>query len=572
MRSFRHIAALVIGFFFLGTIAVLNFSMAEASKDRRKSQTKSVEKLSAQAEIAPIVINELDADQDGTDTGEFVELKAAPGTSLNGYVLVFYNGTSDVSYAAHDLDGYSTDGNGFFILGNAGVAGVDLVIANSSLQNDNDAVALYLGDATSFPTGTAVTTANLVDAVVYDTSDPDDAGLLPLLNPGSAQVQVNENEYGKQITHSVRRCSDATRDGRAFSVGLPTPNAVNSNCPDGKVDINGDGRTDYLIIRPIGGGAAGVAQTDSPTDRFRGSMRDRLQNGAVATNDNALAGATIQWWGLNSNDFAVSTVDWGDYLTDYALTADFDGDGSDDITVWRPVPEGAYFFSLDSSDFTFRQVRFGQEFDNPYIVGDFDGDGTDDPAVFRCPQNAPGTCHFHFRPSSIPNPGDWAVGWGFGQGMDLLPYPGDFNGDGKQDFAVQGATQNNPDNGIFWILLNGSFEVSAVEWGLFTDRLVSGDFDGDGKSDITVARIDENDIWWWYVLEQDGGMRFVPWGNGFDLLTPGDYDGDGQDDFAVYHEGGPNATFWVQPSNGSSHFVVPWGAPGDYPVARLFVQ
>ena len=37
--------------------------------------------------------------------------------------------------------------------------GVDLVFAGNLLQNGEDAVALYIGDAAGFPNGTAVTTA-----------------------------------------------------------------------------------------------------------------------------------------------------------------------------------------------------------------------------------------------------------------------------------------------------------------------------------------------------------------------------------------------------------------------------
>ena len=144
---------------------------------------------------ATVVINELDSDQAGTDAAEFVELfdGGAGNTSLTGMVVVFYNGSNDLSYAAFDLDGYSTDASGYFVLGNTGVPGVDLVFAGNFLQNGQDAVALYNGDATSFPNGTAVTTTNLVDALVYDTSDADDPGLLVLLNAGQPQVDENAN-------------------------------------------------------------------------------------------------------------------------------------------------------------------------------------------------------------------------------------------------------------------------------------------------------------------------------------------------------------------------------------------
>ena len=88
-------------------------------------------------------------------------------TALDGLVVVFYNGNGDVSYAAFDLDGRSTNANGYFTLGNAATPGVDLVFADNLLQNGADAVALYAANATDFPNGTSVTTTNLRDAIVY---------------------------------------------------------------------------------------------------------------------------------------------------------------------------------------------------------------------------------------------------------------------------------------------------------------------------------------------------------------------------------------------------------------------
>ena len=92
-----------------------------------------------------------DADQVGTDAAEFVELYdgGVGNTPLDGLVVVFYNGANDLSYAAFDLDGYTTNAQGYFTLGNAAVPGVDLVFANDTLQNGADAVALYAGDATN---------------------------------------------------------------------------------------------------------------------------------------------------------------------------------------------------------------------------------------------------------------------------------------------------------------------------------------------------------------------------------------------------------------------------------------
>ena len=47
-----------------------------------------------------VVINEVDADQAGSDAAEFIELYGTPNMSLNGYVVVLFNGANDQSYNA----------------------------------------------------------------------------------------------------------------------------------------------------------------------------------------------------------------------------------------------------------------------------------------------------------------------------------------------------------------------------------------------------------------------------------------------------------------------------------------
>jgi len=73
--------------------------------------------LVSNATFGQIVINELDADTPSTDVKEFIELKSAvPNFPLDGYVVVFFNGssggTTNLSYYAIDLDGLITDGKG----------------------------------------------------------------------------------------------------------------------------------------------------------------------------------------------------------------------------------------------------------------------------------------------------------------------------------------------------------------------------------------------------------------------------------------------------------------------------
>ena len=178
---------------------------------------------------AQVVINELDADQVGTDAAEFIELLGSPNTSLNGLVVVLFNGSNDLSYNAYDLTGFNTDANGLFVIGNVGVPSAQIIITSDvALQNGADAVAIYSGNIAQWPNGTAVSSANLVDAVVYGTADPNDDVLLATLTPG--QPQVDENPDGNGVVNSISRVPDggAPFNTSLFVVQAPTPGAFNA--------------------------------------------------------------------------------------------------------------------------------------------------------------------------------------------------------------------------------------------------------------------------------------------------------------------------------------------------------
>jgi len=168
-----------------------------------------------------VVINEIDSDTPSTDVLEFIELKTStPNMALDGYAVVLYNGSNDLSYAAYDLDGFKSDINGLFVLGNSGVTPTpSIIFASNFLQNGADAVALYKDDSTTFPDGTAVTKTNIVDVVIYDTSDPDDVGLLTGFGK---TIQYDENANNDKDNQSIQRKLDGT-----YEVKIPTPYALN---------------------------------------------------------------------------------------------------------------------------------------------------------------------------------------------------------------------------------------------------------------------------------------------------------------------------------------------------------
>ncbi len=204
----------------------------------------------------PVVINEVDSDQVLTDTGEFVELynNSSSPVSLDGVVLIFYNGASNTSYRFTDLTGKTIPGHGYYVVGNPGVANVGTTFPNETMQNGEDAVALYLGQVAAFPNGTGVTTTagKLVDAVVYGTGDPDATALIAALTPGKSQVNEGSGSASETVSISRLPNGGAAFDSTLYVAQAPSPGLTNILPPPNNYAnwINGffPGVTDPLII------------------------------------------------------------------------------------------------------------------------------------------------------------------------------------------------------------------------------------------------------------------------------------------------------------------------------------
>ena len=176
-----------------------------------------------------IVINELDCDSPGFDDKEFIELKSdLPNLALDGYVLVFFNGSSsggNTSYFTIDLDGGVTDSNGLFVIASDKLTPFpQMLISESVIQNGADAVGLYVGSFFDFPNGTLATQNNLVDAMVYGTNDPDATGLLALLGE---TTQYNDNGTTSN-PKSIQRYIDGMGN-ETFAAATPTPRQNNDD-------------------------------------------------------------------------------------------------------------------------------------------------------------------------------------------------------------------------------------------------------------------------------------------------------------------------------------------------------
>ncbi len=197
-------------------------------------------------------ISEIDADQDGTDAQEFVEIHdgGIGGVSLDGLTLVLFNGNGDTAYRSIDLTGHVTNADGFFVVGSAAVPEVDLVAwTTNGLQNGADAIALYHGAGPSAPT-----TDNLIDAIVYGTDDTDDVGLLAALGQS---VQFDENANGASTSQSLARSAEGT-----FVAQAPTPGASNEIAAP----------TEITLISEIQGRTAGGTVGSDDASTFDGQI------------------------------------------------------------------------------------------------------------------------------------------------------------------------------------------------------------------------------------------------------------------------------------------------------------
>lgn len=104
---------------------------------------------------------------------------------------------------------------------------------------------------------------------------------------------------------------------------------------------------------------------------------------------------------------------------------------------------------------------------------DFDGDGTADLSVFRPSQGL----------WFVLNSGSGTVSiTQFGLDGDI-PIDADFDGDRRNDIAVF-----RPSSGTWFVMNSSNGNTSAVQFGLAGDKPVAGDYDKDGRSDIAVWR------------------------------------------------------------------------------------
>ena len=277
-------------------------------------------------------------------------------------------------------------------------------------------------------------------------------------------------------------------------------------------DFDGDGRADLTVFRP--------------------------SNGFWYSKSSLNGGLIAQQFGTSS-DIVASNYD-------------FDGDGISDFAFVRVnSTNGQVTFNiLQSQTSTLRAIQLGNvALGDNIAAGDYDGDGIFDLGIYRS-----GLWTYIESSTGATRTFNW------GQAGDLAIPRGDFDRDGKADFAVA-----RPTNGVYvwYIRLSSTGQLRAFTYGLSTDIIIAPfDFDGDGAGDAVALRNVDNVRTYYTQRSSDGQITTMPWGLATDLYRIGDFDGDGKTDLAAVRTMN-GAYFWYLSQSQNGFRAEQWGQTGD---------
>ncbi len=162
---------------------------------------------------AAVVINEIDYDQPGTDTAEFIELynSGSSSMSLDAFSVELINGTNSLSYRTIDLSGFEISADGYFVMCSDAslVANCDYSFTTSSSWFQNgapDAIALFESDS-------------MIDSLSYE-------GSLLLFTEGDAFLP---GDNATDITSIGRIIDglDSNNNALDFQLSCITPGSAN---------------------------------------------------------------------------------------------------------------------------------------------------------------------------------------------------------------------------------------------------------------------------------------------------------------------------------------------------------
>jgi hypothetical protein len=248
---------------------------------------------------------------------------------------------------------------------------------------------------------------------------------------------------------------------------------------DKTADFDQDGRSDFTVFRP--GQGRWYYQRSSFNDElnavrwgFPGDIPFLSEFSGDGQQDFMIYRPTKHVWWMQPSDISTPTsFQWGaDGDVPLIFESHLPQAGSNTSSAVMFRPSTGVWYKYDAAG-AHTITQWGLDGDIP-VSADFNGDGVDDMTVFR-----PSTGVWYIRDGFL---GGLYRAVQFGVNGDT-PVVADYDGDGLADIAVFRRS-----NGTWYILRSSDGSFQAVQWGTATDTPQPLDWDGDGKADIAVFR------------------------------------------------------------------------------------
>jgi hypothetical protein len=281
------------------------------------------------------------------------------------------------------------------------------------------------------------------------------------------------------------------------------------------LDVDGEGRSELSVFRPSDGIAYSYCsmlnttiqkqltwKAETDTTPFLADLDgDGIADWSFVRTDPRNGNMTIVYAGSRSG--SPTFTRWGNAnLGDLIVFGDYDGNGKIGAAVYR-ASLGVWYILPDVQGSDYWTALWGQPGTDRPCAGDYDGDGITDLCVVR-PEN--GQLHWDIRRSS-----DWqpqALVWGLMSDEIFPASPVDVDADGINDVLVSRLVNGQR---YFYALQSSDSAWFVLAWGLESDQVKIGDFNGDGRSDFAAIReVGKRLVW--YINQGPSGSRTAEWG------------------------------------------------------------